>query len=256
MPVPALPVPQHDAAGCRSAAAVQLVVHCNCQQQRHQSSIYLPGPGSYTPALTVKADTSSPPPAKSRSKTLQVYAEPVMELTHSCQALSCSLNAAASSANGAISSVQWTVNNQTLSGNSVSVTFSAAGSYTVVALATDSAGQQVQKTINISVTAPVVVTPAEPAASQSSGGSLRPDSAELIGCGAAGNAGAEPLADIHLMLFRTPDGYFFCFVVVPVKPETYRPGSVGCRDSPDTGHNVVVSGIPIAARFLRLPPTP
>ena len=131
-----------------------------------------PAPGSYTPVLTVKADTSSPPPAKSRSKTLQVYAEPVMELTHSCQALSCSLNATASSANGTISSVQWTVNNQTLSGNSVSVTFSAAGTYPVVALATDSAGQQVQKTLSISVTAPVVVTPAEPAASQSSGGSF------------------------------------------------------------------------------------
>lgn len=133
-----------------------------------------PAPGSYTPALTVKAgaQVETPPQPKSRSKTLQVYAEPVLALSSSCQALSCALNATASSANGAIQAVQWTVNNQTLTGNSVNVTFSAAGTYAVVALATDSAGQNVQKSLSVSVTAPVVVTPAEPAASQSSGGSL------------------------------------------------------------------------------------
>jgi hypothetical protein len=107
-----------------------------------------------------------------RSKALQVFAEPQLQLSSSCQNLSCTLTASASSPTGPVGTVQWTVNNQTLSGLSVNVTFAAAGTYQAVAEVSDSAGQKVQKTLSVTVTAPVVVTPAEPAAKSSSGGSL------------------------------------------------------------------------------------
>jgi carboxypeptidase T len=125
-------------------------------------------PGTYTPVLTVKAGNLT----KTRSKPLQVYAQPQLALSGSCQALNCSLTANASSANGSISSVQWTVNNQTLSGNNVTVTFSSAGSYEATAVATDSAGQKVQSKLTLTASAPVVEPPPPAAtANRSSGGS-------------------------------------------------------------------------------------
>lgn len=81
---------------------------------------------------------------------------PQLELHSQCQALTCTLTATASSANGNVGPVQWNLNNQTLSGSPVSVTFAAAGTYPVVATVTDNLGQQVQKTLSLSVTAPVV----------------------------------------------------------------------------------------------------
>lgn len=125
--------------------------------------------GSYQPVLRVTVAGQT----EQRSKPLQVFAEPQLQLNSNCQNLSCTLTASASSANGAVGTVQWTVNNQTLSGQSVSVTFAAAGTYQAVAEVSDSAGQKVQKTLSVTVTAPVVVTPAEPAAKlSSSGGSV------------------------------------------------------------------------------------
>lgn len=112
---------------------------------------------------------------------------PQLELSSVCQALTCTLTAAASSANGNVGPVQWTLNNQTLTGSPVSVTFAAAGTYTVVATVTDNLGQQVQKTLSLSVTAPVVVAPVQIA--NTSGG-------------AAGLLGLWAL----LLLRRRPDG--------------------------------------------------
>jgi PKD repeat protein len=124
--------------------------------------------GTYQPTLSVTVAGQT----EQRTKTLQVFAEPLLQLSSSCQSLSCTLTASASSSNGPVGTVQWTVNNQTLSGQSVNVTFTAAGTYQAVAEVSDSAGQKVQKTLSLTVTAPVV-TPAEPAAkTSSSGGSL------------------------------------------------------------------------------------
>lgn len=125
--------------------------------------------GTYQPVLRVTVAGQT----EQHSKTLQVFAEPQLQLSSNCQNLSCTLTASASSVNGPVGTVQWTVNNQMLSGQSVNVTFAAAGTYQVVAEVSDGAGQKVQKTLSVAVTAPVVVTPAEPAAkSSSSGGSL------------------------------------------------------------------------------------
>ncbi len=122
--------------------------------------------GTYQPTLQVTVAGQ----IEQRSKTLQVFAEPQLQLSSNCQNLSCTLTASASSANGSVGTVQWTVNNQTLSGQSVNVTFAAAGTYQALAEVSDSAGQKVQKTLSVTVSAPV--TPAEPAAPSSSGGSV------------------------------------------------------------------------------------
>ncbi len=125
--------------------------------------------GTYQPVLRVTMAGQT----EQRSKALQVFAEPQLQLSSNCQNLSCTLTASASSANGPVGTVQWSVNNQTLNGQSVNVTFGAAGTYQALAEVSDSAGQKVQKTLSVTVTAPVVVTPAEPAAkSSSSGGSV------------------------------------------------------------------------------------
>jgi len=133
--------------------------------------------GTYQPKLSVTLAGQT----EQRTKALQVFAEPQLSLSSSCQGLSCTLTANASSPNGTVGNAQWSVNNQTLSGNSVSVTFAAAGTYQASAEVTDSAGQKVQKSLGITVTAPVVVAPAEPAAKSSSGGSLGPVVLLLLG---------------------------------------------------------------------------
>lgn len=124
--------------------------------------------GTYQPKLSVTVAGQS----EQRTKSLQVFAEPQLTLNSNCQNLICTLTASASSVNGTVGNAQWNVNNQTLTGNNVSVTFPAAGTYQATAEVTDSAGQKVQKSLSITVTAAAVVTPAEPAKSSSSGGSL------------------------------------------------------------------------------------
>lgn len=116
-----------------------------------------PAPGLYQPALHISLGELS----DSSSLSLQVYAEPVLTISSNCQALSCTLQAQASSANGAINTVQWQVNGQSYSGTSISVSFAQAGQYPVQATVIDSAGQQRSQTLTLTVTAPV--TPPPPA---------------------------------------------------------------------------------------------
>jgi len=119
--------------------------------------------GSYPVSLS----TSSLGQPRVVTKTVQVFAQPQVIFSSSCNNLVCDFTANASSGNGVIAQYNWQLGSTPASGNPLRFSFSSAGSYSVTLTVKDSADQQASVTQTLTVTAPPPPAPA----TQSSGGS-------------------------------------------------------------------------------------